>query len=450
MTQLKKLYLKLLSAVRKIKLPLLLITLQTWVLYLQPLRLTGDDPIRFNAVTEILNGTMPAMKFSIIHPEFFAIIQKILDALSIGAMSASHSGAILWALWSISIALILRAHRSERYIVYALSFVYFSMLGAYLTGFSSDVFSALGISLGLAMAILAKGYFIKITGLFFLVFSTANTPVLLAGAVTSSLFMIIKLKQLRYALYPMLTLLLIIAEASFFRGQLAISKYALGTEGGRSILLPWGYIEGFKYPVFFGVISILFSFGRGFLFYIPSFLVALRRYKDLLGNWITVQLLFVLSLIPIYGAWWAWYGGLSYGPRFFMLGCIVGAFGVTEILFGHVKHKLTTKIFASLSILMSFWVSFIGISYFITPKVAFMCMKEGFRYEPLCWYSPEYSTIFAPLWEGGAVSNEAKYFTYLGSLILALIIVERFLPHAKKKIRRLFEEKNQFLRDWKF
>lgn len=440
----------LLKKIVELRLPLLLILVQTCLLSIQPFRLSGDDPIRYATATDILSNSLHETKFSIITSGFFAFLQQIVNFTDINFSVIKNNGSILWIIWALSITLILRKYRNTRYILIALTLVYFSMITPYIIGFNSEVFSALGISLGLALILLTENLLHRILGWICLVIATANTPILLVGAVLAAIYLMISEKRLHYLFYPFAVLIMIILEATIYNGNLSFSKYSLESELGNSVLLPWGVVRGFGYPVIFGILGIILSFGRGIIFYIPTILTLFfRRKKDSLERWITSLLLITLAIIPIYGAWWAWYGGLTFGPRFFMLGCVAGGFSASEILY---KNNIVTKVklMTLCTSILSLWVSAIGIAYLITPKVALMCMQDNFRYEPLCWYSPEYSTILAPIWEGGSVSWQAKIFIIFG-IVMYILLFNRIIFHLINKIvNKLHYFAKGLKTNWKF
>ena len=70
-----------------------------------------------------------------------------------------------------------------------------------------------------------------------------------------------------------------------------------------------------------GLASIVFSFGRGLLFFAPGLALWLsshtRRAATEVRSVLVPMLLVVLGMVLVYAKWWAWYGGLSWGPRFF-------------------------------------------------------------------------------------------------------------------------------------
>src|SRR5206468_1402629 len=93
--------------------------------------------------------------------------------------------------------------------------------------------------------------------------------------------------------------------------------------------------EGYSYPVFFGVLALLFSFGKGLLFFAPGLFLPVRRsLRQLSGGdydlgrlywgWVA----FLVGLLLAYAPWWAWYGGLTWGPRFLLFASVPASFAL--------------------------------------------------------------------------------------------------------------------------
>src|SRR5260370_34944477 len=106
-----------------------------------------------------------------------------------------------------------------------------------------------------------------------------------------------------------------------------------GDHGAKNII-PYSGLPVFSYPFFFGLLSILFSFGDGLLFFIPGLLLPIRK---TLAQWpqhqkinlyqvYTLWICFVLGLILVYSRWWDWRGAGFWGPRSFLFASIPALF----------------------------------------------------------------------------------------------------------------------------
>ncbi len=80
-----------------------------------------------------------------------------------------------------------------------------------------------------------------------------------------------------------------------------------------------GYTGGFPHPFADGVTGLTISPGKGLLFYAPVVAVALVGVVAAYKRWpllTTTAVVLVLARLAFYAKWWAWEGGLSFGPRF--------------------------------------------------------------------------------------------------------------------------------------
>ena len=106
------------------------------------------------------------------------------------------------------------------------------------------------------------------------------------------------------------------------------SPFASGYEGdfGAKSVMPYSGRPGFSYPLVFGLLSILFSFGKGLAFFVPGLWLLFKRpvmqVPDILRRYQRHAVWFVAGLVLVYAKWWAWPGGWFWGPRFFVFACI--------------------------------------------------------------------------------------------------------------------------------
>lgn len=108
------------------------------------------------------------------------------------------------------------------------------------------------------------------------------------------------------------------------------SAYLQAGERAEKTLMPYSGLPGFSYPIIFGLLSILFSFGKGLIFFVPALFlrkklqVATTQDIDAIYV-IDVFLVFSLGLLLTYARWYGWYGGQFWGPRFFLFTCVPAA-----------------------------------------------------------------------------------------------------------------------------
>ncbi len=136
----------------------------------------------------------------------------------------------------------------------------------------------------------------------------------------------------------------------FWAGFFCLAGIALGTAGTLAVNVlrwgsPWNFgyqnaYETFSTPLWSGVSGLLFSPGKGLLFFAPVVLVPLLLMREL---WRTcrAETILVIALtaiyLGVYGRWYDWGGGLSWGPRF-----LLPLVPIWIALLGSVSARLTT------------------------------------------------------------------------------------------------------------
>jgi hypothetical protein len=109
-------------------------------------------------------------------------------------------------------------------------------------------------------------------------------------------------------------------------------------------------------------------------------------------------------MVLVYAKWWAWYGGLSWGPRFFPFAAIPAS-----VLLALRLRRAGESVPADLGVLcvlaLSAWVGFVG-GISDTSENGF-CVQHHYALESLCWYAPEYSSLWWPVLHPPALTLHA-------------------------------------------
>jgi hypothetical protein len=160
-------------------------------------------------------------------------------------------------------------------------------------------------------------------------------------------------------------------------------------------VLPFSGRSGFSYPLIAGLLSLLFSFGKGILFFAPGLLLVAparraldRRTADVLDAW----MLFLAGLLLVYARWWAWYGGWFWGPRFLLMAVFPSALALAVTL--SVPARPGRRLAVGALVLWTFWVGVSGVVF--GNDGLGVCMENGYALEHLCWYVPEFSPLIRP------------------------------------------------------
>jgi hypothetical protein len=193
-----------------------------------------------------------------------------------------------------------------------------------------------------------------------------------------------------------------------------------GDHGARSVL-PYSGLPGFSYPLVFGLLSILFSFGKGLALFTPGlwllFKRPIERMPDTLRRLQRHSVWFVVGLVLVYAKWWAWPGGWFWGPRFLLFACVPAAVALAI----HLSDKGASTAAKALTLAVLAWSTWVGINGAVYGQLDMGLCNEQPNLEPLCWYSPEFSALFRPFIVAKTLNvNEQLVFGY--SLVVGVVL----------------------------
>jgi hypothetical protein len=162
--------------------------------------------------------------------------------------------------------------------------------------------------------------------------------------------------------------------------------------------------EGWSSPFLTGFFGLLFSFGKGVVFYSPLILLALPGlfilYRQGVKDLALLAFLLFVSQLLAYSSWWSWMGGWSWGPRFLVPSLPLLMIGLLP--------WLNSRTFARKSVcclsLVSFVVQIVGVT---TDPLQYYLNHEIVENQLL------YNPAFSPIW---------VQFQYLVSREVSLMI----------------------------
>jgi hypothetical protein len=216
-------------------------------------------------------------------------------------------------------------------------------------------------------------------------------------------------------------------------GSIKGSPYLASAEHGLQTILPYSGHPGFSYPLFFGVLSIVASFGKGLIFYIPgALLFFVTPLRKRLGGSALDRLLvamFVALVIALYAKWWAWYGGGFWGPRFFLFLCFPSSL-LIALAVVNGANKVGMLTFVLLVVLLSTWVGLDG--YLFGQAGMDTCWANNFALESLCWYIPEFSALWRPFVTGdiGGAWDQRRALFGLWQVFTGMYMVRQLLSSS--------------------
>ncbi|MFI5283810.1 MAG: hypothetical protein ACHQ0J_11880 [Candidatus Dormibacterales bacterium] len=361
-------------------------------LFALPHVVEGDGRLRFEALQAWLGGgAVPSLKYPLIGSLPSIPLLLLGRAIASPEWWAGRYNVVVFACGLAALYRLL--HRRVAHDVlwtFLLLLGTTAMLPNALTEFGAETFSAMAVAVGLAAW--SSGQWKSASVL--LALGVANLPASLVGLVLALGWWAWREKRWRAVIPIALSIGLWLLENVVRRG----SAMASGYEGdhGFQTALPYSGLPGFSYPTVFGVASLTLSFGKGLLFFTPGlFLVfargvsALQRLRPLVTMW----LLFVVGLVLVYGSWWAWYGGFTWGPRFLLFASIPASLLLAAQVRRPPAHLLPGTV-VLLALMLSLWVAVDGAALGRFGQNS--CSANHYALESFCWYVPEFSVLWTP------------------------------------------------------
>jgi hypothetical protein len=392
---------------------------------LLPHQLMGDDFTRFTDIERLLHhGELSDSRYSLVMPLISAPVLLVGEVVRTPEWWAAHFNLLVVGVGALLIWRLLRDrvdHTTLRRTLLVLLFA--SFLTNRLRDYGAEVLTATLVTIGLVLLTYVRR---PVLGWGAIVVGVVNTPAALVGAALLAVAEAVRTKRLRHLLVPVIAAALIMLEAWIRRGGPLTTGYE--HDHGARTLLPYSGKEGFSYPFVLGVLAILFSFGRGLLFFTPGLVFS---FGALARKWlVALMLLFVAGLVVVYAKWWAWYGGLSWGPRFFVFAAVPSSLLI--VLRQRRAGVSAAADAATLLVLaLSAWV---GVSGGIADlSTLSFCVAGHAAHEHLCWYTPEYSSLWHPLVHFPPLTWKTALFAAYCAVVFAYLAA----PLAASLLRRL-------------
>jgi hypothetical protein len=278
-------------------------------------KIAADGQDRLDALNQLLSGDgLSSFRYSLIGP-LFAAPMWWLGHLGIAGRGPDnwlkYYNLVLFCLGMLAFFLLLRKRVDAALLRrFLLLVVAGTMIAAHVTNFYGETFTAMTVGLGLLIVVATVHPAVRAVGWVATIVGTANTP-----AATPALGIVggersLAVRRLRYLLPALFAAVLVLGENWARRGNPLDQGYA-------------GY--GFDFPFVLGVLAILFSFGKGLVFFTPGMFLPIGR--KIVGRYDPARIdlwrgykswmLFIGGLILVYASWFAWSGDTFWGPRFF-------------------------------------------------------------------------------------------------------------------------------------
>jgi hypothetical protein len=390
------------------------------LLALMPPMRSADDRLRKEAVFVLAGGHGHVVKYALIMPMLAVVPYRIGRAFGIGDWTVDQFVLLVWVPWSLLIGSHLARLRDVKFGVGVVTLTTISMFSLFVTGFNAEALALMLVSYGALLALDGRRVAVRALGAVLMALGAASIPVQVLALGVVGLFML-RRRNAWFLLAAAAGVVITVADATWTEGHFALSKYPREV-GEFKDLLPWGDVANFGYPLVFGLVGVLFSFGRGLLWFQPALFVrSVHTTTDVVRTWRRALTLFVVVMIPVYSKWWAWYGGFTFGPRFFLLGVVPAAVVITERLqSGGAWTRWAVGVVLGV---WNAWVAIAGSVFYMTPMANKLCRVEQFRYEPACWYFGEYSPLLAPLWEHWDITTSEIVFMVVAPVAVVALVV---------------------------
>jgi hypothetical protein len=357
------------------------------LVFVLPHDISGDGRVRYLALAQLIEWhELSAVPYSMVGPLLSTPLYLLGTVVLTPEWWCARFNALLFlaGLWITDRLMRTRVEERLR-VTFLLLLLACSMFPVHLEGFYAEAFSAMAVGVGLLAVdggFAAAGWTSAVAGV-------VNTPAAIVGLLFAAVKQTWDTRRIRHLTPVAVATAAILLESWIRRGSPLVSGY----EGnhGEATALTYSGRRGFSYPLAFGVLSILLSFGKGLLFYAPGLVLPLRRSIRTYGLWLA----FLAGLVLIYAKWWAWFGGLFWGPRFFVFASLPASLAIAWWLTGHRQLTAAKRAVLLAVVTVSAWVAIDGVVFGYSGLGA--CRDPNLEW--LCFYVPEYSALWRPFVE---------------------------------------------------
>jgi hypothetical protein len=383
------------------------------VMVFGPKAVESDGRVRYDNLRNVVDrGSSAAPKFSHVGPVFSAPLLLLDRTFGTGEMILVQYNWLLFVVGVLALSRLLRPIlpddvRSR----FLLLLVVGSMFPANTLNYFGETFTAMTVAVGTAGVVARRAWW----GWPLVALGVANTP---ATAVGLALAVAVYCRHERR--FSALIVLPAVAAVILGENWLARgSPFATGYENDAGVptVLPFSGRPGFSYPFFFGVLSLLFSFGKGLVFFTPGLFLPCAmedRGRLIVRMWVA----FTVGLLLVYAKWWAWYGGLAWGPRMLLFASLPASLVLAKLSAAPDGGR-GKKLLVLLAVVLSCWVGASGFAF--GPGLMAAFVGENYQTEFVLWYVPECSVLWLPFVLPSAVNPAGYVFLVLGGLAFVML-----------------------------
>ena len=402
-------------------------------MFLLPFVIKGDASARYTFMDTLVHQLkLSSMRYSMVGPLFSLPLWWISGLFRDPMAVIARYNYLLFATFLVILFLWLRSWFDQKFLLtFILLLAFGSMFPGHLINYYGEVFSAVFLTLG-TLGLVAKK---TIIGWVFLILAVLNTPALFVAFALLVLYSTWEARRLRYLLLLPICIVLLIVEAYLRTGSLTagFTTYLLSDHGFHTIL-PYSGKGDYSYPFILGVLSILFSFGKGLIFFCPGLLLIIWVRKLILNSverkLLVLWFLVILGLVIAYASWWSWYGGWYWGPRFFLFVSLPASWILARAVHAPRKSLLLVTVLLFI-VTLSIWVGVNGVVF--QQNTLDACTADNYALEFMCWYVPEFSVLIRPFIAHAAFRLNDTLIMGLFALVWLFIMV----PLAREFVDKL-------------
>lgn len=367
--------------------------------FFMPHAVIYDDNQRFSDIEQLLHqGRLSNSKYSLVGPLFSVPFLELGNVVQSPVWWAARFNVIVVAAGVAISYRLLRGRADPRLLrLIVLVLLFASFLTPRMRDYGAEVLTATFVTVGI-ICIATRRH--AVAGWTAIAVGVANTPAAIVGLVLMAGWETLRNRRFRYLAAVVPAAALIMLEDRVRRGGPLITGYGGPNEHGIATIMPYSGQPGFSYPFVLGVAAILFSFGRGLLFFMPGLALWLdgrtrRLVRPAPGQpAVALMLLFTAGLVLVYARWWAWYGGIGWGPRFFVFAAIPASVLLAARIWRAGRSPAADAV--TLGVLaLSAWVSCAGAIADLTTLS--FCSAGHYQHEELCWFTPDFSPLWQPI-----------------------------------------------------
>jgi hypothetical protein len=360
--------------------------------FLVPHDVEGDGRMRFDALQGWLAGQgIPSTKYPLIGSVPAIPLILLGHVVASPEWWASRYNVVVYAAGLGVLYRLLRGRLAGDVLgAFLLLLGTTAMLPNSVTGFGAETFSVMTVGAGLAAWSVGRWK----AGMVLLGLGVANVPATSVGLALAMGWWAWRFKRVR-ALAP----LFVSAGLWMFENTLrhrSLLSTGYQNDHGFQTILPFSGLPGFSYPTFFGVLSLLVSFGKGLLFFASGLVLAFGRALEALrsvSEILVLWLLYLAGMVLVYGSWWAWYGGFTWGPRFLVFASLPASLLLAAQVRRPPRSLLALTVVLA-ALMLSVWVGIDGQVFGRYGQD--VCSANHYSLESFCWYVPEFSVLWTP------------------------------------------------------